>query len=90
MMSTDDKDSLTTDIIARLRQEGSFPPYYGVPAIQNDAADEIERLRAENERLRAALDILQAAMVAKKPIPMPFKIAINQARAALPKGENDD
>jgi hypothetical protein len=56
MMSTNDKDSLTTDIIARLRQEGSFPPYYGVPAIQNDAADEIERLRAENERLREALE----------------------------------
>ena len=41
-----------------------------------EAADEIERLRA-------ALDILQAAMIAKKPIPMQLKIAINQARAAL-------
>jgi regulator of replication initiation timing len=46
-------------------------------------SDEVERLRAETERLREALDILQAAMVAKRPIPLPFKIAINQARAAL-------
>ncbi len=37
----------------------------------------------EIERLRAALDILQTAMTAKKPIPMPFKKAINEARAAL-------
>ncbi len=35
---------------------------------------EYEALRAENERLRAALDILQAAMTAKKPIPMAFKL----------------
>jgi hypothetical protein len=41
-----------------------------------DAADEIERLWA-------ALDILQAAMVAVNPIPMRHKRAINQARAKL-------
>lgn len=33
--------------------------------------------------LRAALDILQAAMTAKKPIPLAFKKAIIDARAAL-------
>lgn len=38
---------------------------------------------AENERRRAALNILQAAMTAKKPIPMAFKKAILEARAAL-------
>ncbi len=37
------------------------------------AADEIARLRAENERLQAAL----------KPIPLAFKKAIIEARAAL-------
>jgi chromosome segregation ATPase len=37
----------------------------------------------ENEKLRAALDILQAAMTAKKPIPLAFKKAIIEARAAL-------
>ena len=35
------------------------------------------------EQLEAALDILQAAMTAKKPIPMAFKKAILEARAAL-------
>lgn len=48
---------------------------------------EVERLRIRETRLREALDILQAAMVAKKPILMPFKIAINQARAALGEGK---
>jgi predicted HAD superfamily phosphohydrolase YqeG len=47
------------------------------------AADEITRLTAEVERLRAVLDILQAAMTAKKPIPLVFKKAITEARAAL-------
>ena len=46
-----------TDIVERLRKENSMPPYYGVPAIQADAAAEIERLRAAldsayNERNR--------------------------------------
>ena len=44
---------------------------------------EYEALRAENEKLRAALDILQAAMTAKKPIPLALKKAIIEARAAL-------
>lgn len=35
-----------SDIVERLRKENSMPPYYGVPKIQADAADEIERLRA--------------------------------------------
>jgi hypothetical protein len=47
------------------------------------AQAEIERLKAEVERKDAALNILQAAMTAKKPIPMPFKVAIIEARAAL-------
>lgn len=44
--------------------------------ICREAADRIEQLEA-------ALDILQAAMTAKKPIPMAFKKAILEARAAL-------
>ena len=47
---------------------------------------DIDALAAQNEKLRAALDILQKAMTAKKPIPMAFKKAIIEARAAL--GEN--
>jgi predicted HAD superfamily phosphohydrolase YqeG len=41
-----------------------------------EAADRIEQLEK-------AVDILQAAMVAKKPIPLRFKKAITEARAAL-------
>jgi hypothetical protein len=110
---------MTDDIVARLRDircPGCFAQDEQIIKCECElaerAADEIERLRAENDELRfefmhgyesakdeyrelvntqeaeiarkdAALDILQAAMVAKKPIPMPFKIAINQARAAL-------
>jgi hypothetical protein len=44
-------------------------------------------LTAEVERKDAALNILQAAMTAKKPIPMPFKVAIIEARAALTPAE---
>jgi hypothetical protein len=61
-----------TDIVEQLRTENSFPPYYGAPKLQHDAADEIESLRfqlngvikmrneVENEitRLRAALEEL--------------------------------
>ena len=43
---------------------------------REEAADRIEQLED-------ALDILQAAMTAKKPIPMAFKKAILEARAAL-------
>ena len=43
------------DILGRLQKENSFPPYYDAPKIQTDAIDEIIRLRAENNRLRAAL-----------------------------------
>jgi hypothetical protein len=36
-----------TDIVERLRIENSFLPYYGPPKLQIEAADEIERLRAD-------------------------------------------
>lgn len=34
-----------TDIVDRLRTEGAMKDYYDVPALQRDAASEIERLR---------------------------------------------
>lgn len=34
-----------TDIVDRLRSEGALAGHYDVPAIQREAADEIERLR---------------------------------------------
>lgn len=43
----------------------------------------IRRVEAENESLWAVIEILQAAMTAKKPIPMAFKKAIMEARAIL-------
>jgi hypothetical protein len=47
------------------------------------ARDAHDKVLAENEKLRAVLDILHAAMTAKKPIPLAFKKAIIEARAAL-------
>ena len=38
-----------SDIVGRLRKENSMPPYYGPPKLQEDAAAEIERLRAALE-----------------------------------------
>ena len=52
-------------------------------AAREEYRKKIEELAAEVERLRAALGILQKAMTAKKPIPMAFKKAIIEARAAL-------
>ena len=43
----------------------------------------------EIERLREALDILQAAMVEKKPIPMRLKKVILMARSALQQKEGE-
>jgi len=43
----------------------------------------------EIERLREALDILQAAMVEKKPIPMRLKKVILMARSALQQKESE-
>lgn len=83
------------DIVERLRREED--------ALDNEAADEIERLREachrhldientliqNNMRLREALDILQAAMVEKKPIPLRFKKAILDARSALQQKDSE-
>lgn len=44
-----------TDLVNRLRTENSMMGYYDSPAIQIEAADEIERLRAREARLREAL-----------------------------------
>ena len=42
------------DIVERLRQIPRFADFNAPPLIEHEAADEIERLRAENERLREA------------------------------------
>jgi regulator of replication initiation timing len=44
------------DIVERLRQIPRFADFNAPPLIEHEAADEIERLRAENERLREALE----------------------------------
>lgn len=49
-----------TDIVERLRAEGAMTGHYHVPAIQREAAAEIEWLREENERLRAEVVLLEA------------------------------
>ena len=42
-----------TDIVERLRTDGAMAGHYDVPAVQRVAAEEIERLRAECQRLAA-------------------------------------
>lgn len=64
--------------IKKLRQQ-----YADLEAAYIAQESEIERLRAESARTQEAMDILHAAMVAKKPIPVKFKHAIIKARAAL-------
>ena len=46
------KECLTTHLVMRLRSENSMPPYYGVPKLQVEAADEIERLRAALQEVK--------------------------------------
>lgn len=41
-----------TDIVERLRTENTLTGYYDPPQLQADAADEIERLRAERDMWR--------------------------------------
>ena len=46
---------MNDDIVARLREFESVPTmlgFHGLAQLMTEAADEIERLRAENERLR--------------------------------------
>jgi hypothetical protein len=66
-----------TDIMERLR---AAPSEIGT---MTQAVEHMREAADEIERLRAALDILQAAMTAKKPIPLAFKKAIIEARATL-------
>jgi hypothetical protein len=57
------------DIVERLRQIPRFADFNAPPLIEHEAADEIERLRAENERLREALeDFLEYADVESTPL----------------------
>lgn len=41
------KSLIMADIVERLRADGALTGYYDAPAIQREAADEIERLRAD-------------------------------------------
>ena len=42
---------MSNDVVDRLRADGAMPAGFGPRAIQREAADEIERLRAECQRL---------------------------------------
>lgn len=75
-----------TDIVERLRKENSMPPYYGVPAIQAIAADEIERLRAA---LRDLLRLVDEDPEEDDPPPYLFDLVCDNARAAL-KEDGDE
>jgi len=71
-----------TDIVERLRSEGALAGHYDAPAIQREAADEIEWLRAERDRLAKDLakshkDILPWIETATQ-----LEAAVTHARAA--------
>jgi hypothetical protein len=71
-----------SDIVERLRKEGVAPNYYGHSSIQFEAAAEIERLRAENARLRE--EMVQALREAMSDTPGWYDLARAViARAAL-------
>lgn len=73
---------MTDDLVKRLRDR-TIIRHYGNGCVRDEVDDDCVEAADEIERLRVALDILQAAMVKKKPIPMPFKQAIVRAHAVL-------
>ena len=74
-----------SDIVERLRQIPKFADFNAPPLIEHEAADEIERLRAENERMAKALErIAQHDMQA---IAMDALRPGERIRAALEEGK---
>ena len=83
-----------TDIVKRLRADGALAGYYDAPAIQREAADEIERLR---EVLTLGIHMREAqttyfktrgkdALITAKALESEF---LHRARAAL-RGNGHD
>ena len=70
------------EFVKIMMQDGDWQPgsrMHRLALLARRGAEAAHRI----EQLEAALDILQAAMTAKKPIPMAFKKAILEACAAL-------
>ena len=70
------------EFVEDMMQDGDWQPgsrMHRLAILARRGADAADRIA----QLEDALDILQAAMTAKKPIPMAFKKAILEARAAL-------
>jgi hypothetical protein len=53
-----------TDIVERLRSDGALAGHYDAPAIQREAADEIERLRAERDQAKKVRSVAIKEMAA--------------------------
>lgn len=45
-----------SDIINRLKTENAWPPHYGPPALQVDAANELSAVRAERDQAHRACE----------------------------------
>ena len=60
LLKANDRRVVMTDIVKRLRTEGSLKDPHDVPALQRYAADEIERLR------KAVFDLKTSAMAAEE------------------------
>jgi hypothetical protein len=73
--------------IARLQEMEMTAVVFGEALVERD--EHLSAAQARNAVLTEALSILQAALTAKKPIPLPFKKAILDAQAALKGGENE-
>lgn len=79
-----------SDIVERLRTEGAMKDYYDVPALQRDAADEIERLREEVRQLRveAGYDHIASADCWCKPTELEEGIFVHNSMDRKEKRED--
>lgn len=82
-----------TDIVERLRTENTLTGYYDPPQLQEEAADEIERLRAEIVLLEATgaeaadeIERLRACVVAARRGGVEAAMAVASQRAASRHG----
>jgi len=73
-----------SDIAERLRADGAMKGYYAAPAIQREAADEIEKLRAERRVMHGALMTIALHTEGAHPHRMSYMADLHRiARAAL-------
>ena len=78
---------MSGDIVERLRRAHQTVPIPSIASLYSNAADEIERLRAENERLRALItewDVACVLFAGARPMADPegFRLMSNREHLA--------